>query len=324
MWPAGLHAQDIHFSQYFNAPLGLGPGTAGQFDGQYRVNALFRQQWRSVTVPYRTFALGGDARDAFRVGGLGLGAWLYNDRAGDSRLQRTHLSLAASWAFRFGANKDQSLTPGLQFGLTSIALDTRALSFDAQYNGFYYDPSADNGERFGRDAMLHPDLHAGAVYRHQPSRRELVQAGIGLFNLTNPRIGFLGEPGSPLDTRAVLHLITTFPVHRRWDLQPMLQFMAQGTFREFDLGANARYILNDRFGLDRALLLGVHGRAGDAGYLFAGVQHDDLTMGLSYDINLSDLVPASRNRGGIELSVVRVFRQRPPVPVRFKACPDQL
>ena len=52
-------AQDIHFSQFFNVPMGLNPGCIGQFDGDYRAHGVFRQQWRSVTVPYRTFGLGG-------------------------------------------------------------------------------------------------------------------------------------------------------------------------------------------------------------------------------------------------------------------------
>jgi hypothetical protein len=45
---------------------------------------------------------------------------------------------------------------------------------------------------------------------------------------------------------------------------------------------------------------------------------------VSYDINFSDLVPASRNRGGIEFTAVHIFRKRPMVPARFKACPDLL
>jgi len=36
------------------------------------------------------------------------------------------------------------------------------------------------------------------------------------------------------------------------------------------------------------------------------------------------LEPASRNRGGFEVTAIKVFRKRPPVPVRFKACPDQM
>ena len=64
----GVVAQDIHFSQFFNAPLALGPGMIGQFDGEYRANGIFRQQWRSVTVPYRTFGLGGDAQPESQKG----------------------------------------------------------------------------------------------------------------------------------------------------------------------------------------------------------------------------------------------------------------
>lgn len=317
-------AQDIHFSQFFNAPLALGPGTIGQFDGDYRANGIFRQQWRSVSVPYRTLGLGGDARDFLGVQGLGVGAWLFNDRAGDSRLNQFHFSIGASWTQRFGTEREQSITAGIQAGFTSLTLDSRALSFDNQYNGFTYDPTLPTGERFDRDGMMHPDVNAGLVYRYAPSKRELVQAGVGVFNLTTPDIGFLGEPGVPLDRRSTFHLITQFPIHERFDLLPMAQYMAQGTFRELDLGSNLRYILLDRYGLNRAIQLGIHWRADDAGYIYAGFEYDDWNFGMSYDINTSDLVPASRNRGGIEFAVVRIFKQRPAVPVRFKACPDQI
>lgn len=315
-------AQDIHFSQFFNAPLALGPGHIGAFDGTYRVNGIFRQQWRSVTRPYRTFALGGDAADAFGKRGLGIGAWLYNDRAGDSRMQRSHLSLGASWTQRFAAF--HALTVGVQGGFTSVSIDPGDLSFDAQYNGFHYDPSLATGEQFARSGLWHPDLHVGVVHTYRPARRTMIQAGVALFNLTTPSIGFLGGPGEPLDRRTTVHILTGFPISPQMDLRPMVQYMGQGTYEEIDLGGNLRYILLDKYGLERAVLLGFHYRAADAGYLYAGLEYDDWTFGLSYDINTSDLVPASRNRGGIELTAVRIFRKRPAVPVRFKACPDQL
>ena len=316
-------AQDIHFSQFFNTPLALGPGSIGQFDGDQRVSGVFRQQWRSVTVPYRTFGLGGDAAHFAGVEQLGVGAWIFNDRAGDSRLNQFHLSIGASWTERFGSDADHSITAGLQAGFTSLTLDNGGLSFDAQYNGFYYDPQRDNGETFARDGLLHPDVHAGAVYRYHPDARRLLQLGVSLFNLTTPMIGFLGGPGSPLDRRIGVHAITRFPIATKLDLLPMAQYMAQGTFTELDLGANLRYILLDRFALTRALVLGLHYRATDAGYVHAGLEYDDWTFGVSYDVNTSDLVPASRNRGGIEFTVVRIFKQRPLIPVQFKACPDQ-
>ena len=71
------------------------------------------------------------------------------------------------------------------------------------------------------------------------------------------------------------------------------------------------------------LLGGVWGRAGDAGSIFAGVIRNNLTVGASYDINLSNLQPASRNRGGLELSVIYIWKKLPSPP-KHKICPDYL
>lgn len=319
-----LFAQDIHFSQFFQTPYALSPGNIGLFDGDHRIGAVYRQQWRSVTVPYRTFGIGGDAAHVAGVQGLGAGAWLYNDRAGDSRLNTFHIDLGASWTQRFGAAREHSLTGGLQVGLTSVSIDYSALRFDAQYNGFYYDPSLPANEGFTRDALTHPDLHAGLIYRYAPARRKSFQAGVALLNLTRPNVAFFDAASSSLDRRTVVHATAQFPVGRDLDVLPMAQFMAQGTFRETDIGGLVRYILLDRYSLLRAVQGGLFWRAKDAGYLYAGLEHDDWTFGLSYDINLSRLEPASRNRGGFEITAIRVFRKRPAVPVRFRSCPQQL
>ncbi len=49
--------QDIHFSQFFETPLLRNPALAGIFTGDLRVQALYRTQWNSVTVPYQTGSL---------------------------------------------------------------------------------------------------------------------------------------------------------------------------------------------------------------------------------------------------------------------------
>ncbi|MFT3886000.1 MAG: PorP/SprF family type IX secretion system membrane protein [Flavobacteriales bacterium] len=317
-------AQDIHFSQFFNTPYAQSPANTGLFDGDHRLGAVYRQQWRSVTLPYTTFGLGGDMAHFAKVDGLGLGAWFYGDKTGDSRLSTFQFTLGVSWTQRFGTHKEQSLTLGVQGGLTSLTIDYSALRFDAQYNGFYFDPSLSSNEQFTRDARTHPDLHAGLIYRYAPSRRERIEAGFALFNLTTPDIAFFNAAPSALDQRAMFHVTTQFPVSGKVDVLPMARYMAQGTFRELDLGGTARYILLDRYGVVQAVQAGLFWRAADAGYLYAGLEYADWTLGVSYDINLSRLEPASRNRGGIEVTAVRVFRKKPVVPVRFKACPDQI
>ena len=49
-----VRAQDIHFSQFFEAPLLRNPSLAGIFTGDIRVQAVFRDQWTSVTNAYKT------------------------------------------------------------------------------------------------------------------------------------------------------------------------------------------------------------------------------------------------------------------------------
>src|SRR3982751_342099 len=53
-------AQDIHFSQFFEAPLLRNPALAGLFSGDMRFQAVYRTQWQSVTVPYQTTSLNGE------------------------------------------------------------------------------------------------------------------------------------------------------------------------------------------------------------------------------------------------------------------------
>lgn len=318
------HAQDIHFSQFFNIPYAQNPANIGQFDGDYRMGAVYRQQWRSVTIPYSTFGMGGDAAHLAGIKGLGLGAWFYNDRAGTSRLNTFHADLGASWTLPLDPAKLHHLTAGLQFGFSNASIDYNALRFDAQYNGFSYDPSLASGEQFSRSARSRTDLHAGLGYAFQKDNRHGLRAGLALFNLTTPNVSLFDAAPVALDKRALLHAGGQFPIGQRVDLLPMAQWQAQGTFRELDIGGLVRYILLDNWGLTRALQGGLLMRAKDAGYLYAGLEYDDWTFGLSYDINLSRLEPASRNRGGVELTAIRVFRKRPAVPVRYKACPDQM
>ena len=58
---ASVSAQDIHFSQFFATPL-LNPANSGRHDGRWRAGLNYRNQWQSVTAPWRTFDLYGDMR----------------------------------------------------------------------------------------------------------------------------------------------------------------------------------------------------------------------------------------------------------------------
>src|SRR3954464_20900 len=54
------NGQDIHFSQFFEAPLLRNPSLAGIYTGDIRVQAVYRDQWNSVTNAYKTASVNGE------------------------------------------------------------------------------------------------------------------------------------------------------------------------------------------------------------------------------------------------------------------------
>src|ERR1700761_7009157 len=82
-------AQDIHFTQFDAVPLVINPAFTGNFDGQYRAAAIYRNQWQSVTVPYVTYGASFDlpiVHDLTHDDYLAAGAQVYKDQAGDANL----------------------------------------------------------------------------------------------------------------------------------------------------------------------------------------------------------------------------------------------
>jgi len=57
-------AQDLHFSQYFNAPLLTNPANTGfEPDADWRAGINYRNQWAGIlNYPYKTMSAWGDAQ----------------------------------------------------------------------------------------------------------------------------------------------------------------------------------------------------------------------------------------------------------------------
>ena len=49
-----IKAQDIHFSQFWETSLLRNPSLAGLFEGDLRVQTIYRDQWNNLTNAYRT------------------------------------------------------------------------------------------------------------------------------------------------------------------------------------------------------------------------------------------------------------------------------
>lgn len=316
--PALLKGQDIHFSQFFHNPVFQNPAMSGQFDGSWRFAGNQRLQWRSVTNnPYNTIALSADANGLLHEN-LGLGAMVFHDVAGDSKFRTIQLAFNGNWKFQL--NESHALRTGIQMGLVHRSINYNDLYFGAQYNGIYYDPGLSNQENFQREARLYPDLATGISYHYHNGERLEADGGIGVYNLLAPKQSWFNDADILLDRRISIFAQAQLPLSEKIDALPATQLMLQGTYREWLIGCGGRYILKQERSHFRAVKAGIYYRNRDAGYAMIGMDYDNWTAGISYDINLSNLVPASRYRGGFEIALIYIIRKMPPIP-RIPYCP---
>ena len=184
-----LFAQDLHFSQYFNAPLLVNPANTGFApDVDYRVGVNYRNQWANlISNPYKTFSVWGDAQlfnNRFENGWLGIGGALLRDVAGSGSLTSTRgfASVAYHQMLGFGS----LLSAGFNIGLVNKKIDISKLTFDNQWNGKFFDVNTPSGEPFAYNNLTYFDLQAGLNYAFFPNDKTYI--------LTDPkRVFFLNQ-----------------------------------------------------------------------------------------------------------------------------------
>lgn len=321
---SALHtvSQDLHFSQFSQSPLNLSPANAGHFEGDFRASGMYRRQWASVTIPYTTFSMAADAPLSLftpKLSGWGAGLLFNHDEAGDGSLRQMDIRLCLSRHIALDADSVHTLRAGLMGGLSQRSINFNALTFDNQFNGDLFVPSAPSGEFFENSMMNYADAGAGTGYQYRKKQMWL-DAGLGMYHLNRPEQTFLGERAR----RPVLFtgiLTAGFTLNERWELLPGMLFMQQRRFRQWSAGAEARMKMEQTAGRRYAVGMGLYNRAGDALIPFMAIYWNKFRFGVSYDVNISSLRQASKDRGGPEFSLVYITRRVTATPQRRTICP---
>lgn len=314
-------AQDIHFSQFTRSYLNLNPALTGSFDGDYRFNGNFKNQWNSVSKPYQTYSFAVDAKAPVAdFSNFNVGLLAFKDEAGTGGLKTTQLSLSLSYIKGLNADSSLIIKIGFQSGFTSRSINFDRFNFDSQYNGRVFDPGAESGENFDRNSYNSLYLSTGIAFEYQSAVRRKFEAGIALFNLNTPNQSFMGR-SIPLDERSSFFLSADQLLSEKMDILPSFLFSFQGSYSETLLGAELRYRLNGASSMKRNLYGGLWYRNEDALVLSVGTDYYQWHLGASYDINISNLEVASNNKGGLELSITYIFKDFKPTIRRYKICP---
>ncbi len=328
-----LPAQDIHFSQFGNSPLNLSPGLNGVFGGDMRFVGNYRNQYRSVPVPYTTFSGSVENKvywskgkyDRFLTGALVLNY----DRQGSIRLTSLQIGIPISATLPLARNK--FLTLGVTPAFGQRKFDTNHLTFDAQWVDCVFDPAADAREDqlFQNANLKYFDLSAGLNLRLQSdSKRNRIDVGGGLHHINRPNHDFwssdLTDPGNvKLYNKMSLYAMGLLQISNNFDLVGQGLYQKQGGYKEIVYGGAIRLHLNQQPYHELALQVGVDYRHR---YQDALIPHVEVlwrtwTLGFTYDMNIwSDVNVLTNRRGGPEVALIyRLYKVKPLST--FKTCP---
>ncbi len=307
--------QDIHWTQFNDNPLFQNPGNTGGFKEDFRFVANYRNQWRSVTVPFSTSSFSFDTK--YKKWGLGF--LTFHDQVGDGKLSTLEGQLNISRPLTLPILNGHVFRPGVTIGFNYRQVNWGLLYFDNQYNGYVFDPNAPSNESFQSDSKMNANLGVGIVDDWTFNDRWKISTGLACFNLNRPNQGFYNEVVKR-DLRWSLFTKAHYFLNEEWIIQPSIQFTQQGTYQEFMMGGLARYVFSKRNQIQ--LYGGLWWRKKDALAMNVAYEKGPLYVGVSYDLNFSKLVPASKARGGFELSFKYVISRFKPKQIIHRVCPD--
>ncbi len=314
-------AQDIHFSQYTMTPLQLDPSQAGKFNGDQRAIINYRDQWRSVTSPYKSYGFSFDTqinprdrKDNF----FGVGLSAYTDKAGDISLGLTTLNISLAYHIRL--NQEGFLSAGLQGGFMQSGINESKMQFDSQFDNSGYNDAISSGEVFQNTSFFEPDFSVGVSYTYGDNTTiqvmsnngyngKKVNVGLSVHHVSSPKYSFLEQTNDNLKFRYVLHTMNSFGISgTNLAIQPSGFLGYQQKAIDFVIGSYFRYNLKEKskftqFSNGAAFSFGIHYRVADAFIPSILVETGSFAFGVSYDVNMSGLTKVSNGQGGFELSI---------------------
>ncbi len=308
-----INAQDFAFSQFYEMPILRNPALSGIFNGDMRVSSAYRSQWGSISVPFITSAIGIEyklpiAKQSNSFFTLGL--QLAYDKAGDLSLKRTEILPVVTYHQSLSNNNDTYLSGSIMAGPVMNLFDPSAARTDDQFVNGSYSPSNVSSQIYPNTSKSYLDLSAGLVYSSSFGDDSHYYLGLAIFHVNNPNTSFLSTTISQqLQAKYVFNAGLSTPINEHDQVIAYLDYYSQGGNNQFFSGFLYESTLvnypNENEDENDALKIsgGFFYRWNDALIPSVKLQMHKLMVGISYDVNVSQLRTASQLRGGLEFTI---------------------
>ena len=301
-------AQDIHFSQFFETPLLRNPALAGIFSGDFRIQAVYRNQWNSVTIPYQTTSVNTEYKLPVGHSGdfLTIGGEILYDKAGTAALTATHILPVLNYHKSLSAERNMYLSAGFSAGIVQRKIDRSKITTNSQFDGNSYDPTLPDGETFSSNGYSYFDGSVGLSFNTQIGENQDNNIYVGIayqhFN-KSAKVSFYNTHDVGLIPKIVLSTGLRMSADDYSYLTFYADYAKQGSSTETIAGMLYSKKLDDPAEPHYTISGGAFIRWKDAFVPVIKVDVRPLTFALSYDVNVSALKAASQGRGGFELSL---------------------
>lgn len=318
---ARTFAQDIHFSQFYETPLYRNPALAGIMSGDVRASAVHRNQWNSLSHPYKTTSL--NAEYKMPVGGgddfLTAGVQVFHDQAGSIALTSLQALPVLNYHKSLSSERNAYLSVGFMGGYVQRRFDRSKVTTNSGYDG------RDDDEFFNPTQFSYLDASAGVSFNSgfgsSPDNNFII--GAAYHHVNRPRNSFFQNNNIEVTPKIVYSGAVKWGVGDYAHLTLQGDHFRQGAYRETIGGIlYGMKIGDDPEQPDYTLSGGAMLRWNDAVIPTVKLDYTPFSVGLSYDVNLSSLKTGTKGRGGFELSLSYIgFLDRENSSLNAVHCP---
>lgn len=308
---------DPHFTQYYIYPSWTNPALTGAFDGQYRVSGIYRTQWGNISTPYSTQGLSAEVTTDKN---LNIGISALNQNAGDGgyRYTTAYANIAYT-GVRFGPTGNHRVVIGLQAGFIQRRFDATKLTFGDQWNPVTgYNPGNATSDILKNKNANSFDAGAGILYFDgTPNRKANFYIGYAASHITKPTDVFSGSGNEKFPMRHTIHAGVRLKLSDAVSLTPNVLYLRQGNAEEKTIALYTQL----KAGQETNFLIGANYRFEDAVSPFVGFTHKRIVLGVSYDVNTSDLGKLVKGSNSFEVSLSFTGKKNVKTPEIEFVCP---
>ncbi|MCF8370796.1 MAG: PorP/SprF family type IX secretion system membrane protein [Bacteroidales bacterium] len=294
-------SQDIHFSQFYAAPITINPALAGYFSNDFRFGFNYKSQWISFTTPYETQLVSFDFKlkpNKRSPNWFGIGGTMFMDEAGTGTLRNSQTSLNIAYHKLLDKRKKIRISVGMNGSFGQKSINYNMLTFGNQWNGEQFYPFISSGENNTVNSFSFFDVATGMIISAKLKHISNLYVGFSLYHLARPNDSFYSESNRKA-IKTTINSGANIKIRSNIFLEPAAYLTRQKNAHEMVIGTNFLF-----YARNTAFLVGGWFRSTGDFIPLVGFDFFNLRVMTSYDVNISKLYPATNGKGGVEVSLV--------------------